>query len=105
VGDEAPDPGSTALLRAAAAVVLSVCLPRVATLVMFSTASLGRATGGLPRWLVVVTFAIGLFELVNVTLSTPTIFLVPAWIALVSVVLLVRHPAHAFELDEPTDGT
>ena len=104
VGDEAPDPGSTSLLRAAAAVVLSVFLPRVATLVMFSTASLGRATGGLPRWLVVVTFAIGLFELVNVTLSTPTIFLVPAWIALVSVVLLVRHPAHAFELDEPTDG-
>jgi hypothetical protein len=104
VGDEAPDPGSTSLLRAGAAVVLSVFLPRVATLVMFSTASLGRATGGLPRWLVVVTFAIGLFELVNVTLSTPTIFLVPAWIALVSVVLLVRHPAHAFELDEPTDA-
>jgi uncharacterized membrane protein len=104
VGDEAPDPGSTSLLRAAAAVVLSVFLPRVATLVMFSTASLGRATGGLPRWLVVVTFAIGLFELVNVTLSPPTIFLVPAWIALVSVVLLVRHPPHAFELDDPTDA-
>jgi len=104
VGDRAPDPGSTALLRSAAAVVLAVFLPRVATLVMFSTASLGRATGGLPGWLVLVTFAIGLFDLVNVTLSTPTIFLVPAWIALVSVVLLVRHPAHAFELDEPTDG-
>lgn len=100
VADKAPDPGSTSLLRSAAAVVLSVFLPRVATLVMFSTASLGRATGGLPRWLVVVTFVIGLFELVNVTLATPTVFLVPAWIALVSVVLLVRHPAHAFELDD-----
>ncbi len=100
VGDTAPDPGSTSLMRAAAAVVLSVFLPRVATLVMFSTASLGRATGGLPRWLVVITFLIGLFELVNVTVSTPTVFLVPAWIALVSVVLLVRHPAHAFELDD-----
>ena len=99
--DKAPDPGSTSLLRAAAAAVLSVFLPRVATLVMFSTASLGRATGGLPRWLVLVTFGIGLFELVNVTVATPTVFLVPAWIALVSVVLLVRHPAHAFELDEP----
>jgi len=101
IADKAPDPGSTSLLRAAAAVVLSVFLPRVATLVMFSTASLGRATGGLPRWLVLVTFGIGLFELVNVTVATPTVFLVPAWIALVSVVLLVRHPAHAFELDEP----
>jgi hypothetical protein len=99
--DKAPDPGATSLLRAAAAAVLSVFLPRVATLVMFSTASLGRATGGLPRWLVLVTFVIGLFELVNVTLATPTVFLVPAWIALVSVVLLVRHPAHAYELGDP----
>jgi hypothetical protein len=72
--------------------------------VMFSTASLGRATGGLPRWLVLVTFLIGVFELVNVTVATPTVFLVPAWIALVSVVLLVRHPAHAFELgDRPAE--
>jgi hypothetical protein len=105
VGGTAPDPGSVALLRAAAAVVLSVFLPRVATLVMFSTASLGRATGSLPRWLVLVTFVIGLVELVIVTVSTPTVFVVPAWIALVSVVLLVRRPAHAFELDEgPTEG-
>jgi len=102
VGDTAPDPRSTSLMRAAAAIVLSVFLPRVATLVMFSTASLGRATGGLPRWLVVITFVVGGFELVNVTVSTPTVFLVPVWIALVSIVLLVRHPAHAFELDEPS---
>lgn len=101
IADKAPDPGSTSLLRAAAAGVLSVFLPRVATLVMFSTASLGRATGALPRWLVRVTFGIGLFELLNVTVDTPTIFLVPAWIALVSVVLLVRRPAHAFELGAP----
>ena len=104
VGDEAPDPGATSLLRAAAAIVLSVFLPRVATLVMFSTASLGRATGGLPRWLVLVTFAVGVFELVNVTVATPTILLLPAWIALVSIVLLVRHPADAFELDGEPRG-
>jgi hypothetical protein len=101
VADTAPDPGATSLLRAGAAVVLSVFLPRIATLVMFSTASLARATGALPRWLVVLTFAVGLFELLNVTIVTPTIFVVPAWIALVSVVLLVRQPTHAFELDAP----
>lgn len=100
VGDTAPDPGSTALMRSAAAVVLSVFLPRVATLVMFSTATLARATGALPRWLVVITYLLGAFELVNVTVSTPTVFLVPAWIALVSVVLLVRHPTAAFELGD-----
>lgn len=103
-GAARPDPDAVLLLRATAAVVLSVFLPRIATLVMFSTASLGRATGGLPRWLIVVTFLIGVAELVNVTVSTPTVFLVPAWVALVSVVLLVRHPAHTFELDEEAEG-
>lgn len=92
VAGTAPEPGAAALLRAAAAGVLTVFLPRVAMLVMFSTAGLGRATGALPRWLVIATYAVGVFELVNVTVDTPTIFLVPAWIAVVSVVLLVRRP-------------
>jgi hypothetical protein len=100
VGDVAPEPGSTELLRAAAAVVLSVFLPRVATLVMFSTASLGRATGALPRWLVIATMVVGVVELVNVTISTPTVFLVPVWIGVVSVVLLVRRPTDAVDADD-----
>jgi hypothetical protein len=100
IGDKVPDPDTASLTRAAAAVVLSVFLPRIAMLVMFSTASLGRATGALPSWLVWLTYAVGVVELVNVTISTPTIYLLPAWIAVVSVVLLVRHPAHAFELDQ-----
>lgn len=93
-----PDPEAAALLRAAAAGVLSIFLPRIAMLVMFSTASLGRATGALPRWLVIATYAIGVFELVNVTVDAPTVFLVPAWIAVVSVVLLVRRPGEHLEL-------
>lgn len=102
VADKAPDPGAASLLRSAAAGVLTVVLPRVATLVMFSTASLARATRALPRWLVLLTYAVGVYELVNVTVDAPSIFLVPAWIALVSVVLLVRRPAHPFELDAAT---
>ena len=39
-----------------------------------------------------VTFVAGGYELVNVTLDAPTVYLMPAWIALVSVVLLVRRP-------------
>ncbi len=90
LGDKAPAPEAASLTRAAAAAVLAVFAPRVATLVMFSTASLGRATGALPRWLVWLTYALGVVELVNVTVSTPTIYLMPAWMALVSIVLLVR---------------
>jgi hypothetical protein len=77
----------------------------VATLVMFSTASLARATQTLPRWLVLATYVVGVYELVNVTIDTPSIYVVPAWIALVSVVLLVRRPARPFELSGATPGT
>lgn len=98
VGDTAPDPGAAALTRSAAAIVLSVFAPRIATLVMFSTASLGRATGAFPGWLIWGTYAVGVIELLNVSFATPTVYLVPAWIAVVSVVLLVRRPPNGFEL-------
>jgi hypothetical protein len=104
IGDTVPDPGSTAMLRAAAAAVLSVILPRMATLVMLSTGSLARATGALPRWLVAITFVVAVFEFVNVTVATPTVYVLPAWIAVVSVVLLVRPPAGGFRLASPAVG-
>jgi hypothetical protein len=98
VGDRQPDPAAVSLTRAGAAVVLSVFSPRIATLVMLSTAGLARATGALPTWLVWLTYAIGLVEFVNVSIATPNVFVLPAWIAVVSVVLLVRRPPQGFEL-------
>jgi len=99
VGDKVPSPDAASLTRSTAAIVLAVFAPRIATLVMLSTASLGRATNALPRWLVWLTYGLAIVELVNVTLSTPTIYVMPGWIALVSVVLLVRRPADAFDLE------
>lgn len=99
IGERTPDPAAVSVTRAAAAVVLSVFAPRITTLVMFSTASLGRATGALPNWLIVVTYVIGVVEFVNVNFATPIVYLMPAWIALVSIVLLVRRPPHGFELE------
>lgn len=98
--ERAPDPGAAALTRSAAAVLFSVFAPRIATLVMFSTASLGRVTGALPRWLVWATFVLGVFEFVNVTVSRSTLYSVPVWIAVVSVVLLVREPPTGFALEQ-----
>jgi hypothetical protein len=97
VSGKLPDPGAASMSRAAAAVMLSVFAPRIATLVMFSTASLGRVTGALPRWLVWLTFVLGTAAFVNITLSGPGLYAVPAWIALVSVVLLVRRPGDGYE--------
>lgn len=92
VSGHAPDPGAAALFRALATVELGVFAARIATLVMFSTASLSLRTGALPRWLVIVTYLVGVAEFVNVTLSSPALYVFPAWIALVSIVLLVRRP-------------
>jgi len=105
IGGRTPAPDSVALSRAAAAVVLSVFTPRVATLVMFATASLGRATGALPRWLVWLTYAVGIAEFVNVTIAAPAIYVVPAWVALVSVVLLLRQPPHGFDLEADAESS
>ncbi|MCU0261280.1 MAG: hypothetical protein MUE78_09695 [Ilumatobacteraceae bacterium] len=101
VGDTAPSPDATQLTRAGADIVMSVFAPRIATLVMFATAGLARATGALPRWLIVLTYVVGVVEFVNVTITPPTIYIVTAWIALVSIVLLVRPPSHGFELAAP----
>ena len=103
VGGRAPAADAVALTRAAAAVVLSVFAPRIATLVMFATASLGRATGALPSWLVWLTYAVGAAEFVNVTISVTTLYVVPGWVAVVSIVLLVRPPPHGFELEPGND--
>lgn len=61
--------------------MLSVFAPRMATLVLFSTAALARRTGALPRWLIVVTYIVGVAEFVNVTISAPTVYVFPARIA------------------------
>lgn len=102
VGDKRPGPDVVSLSRAGAAVVYSVFAPRIATLLMFSTANLGRATGALPRWLIWLTYGIGVAGFVDVTVGTPTIYLTPAWIALISVVLLIRRTPSDFELGGPT---
>ncbi len=98
VGGKAPDPGAASMTRAFAASILSVFAPRVTALVMLSTASLGRQTGALPRWLVLVSYAVGVGEFVNFTIREPSIYVFPAWIAVVSVVLLVRRPPRGFHL-------
>ncbi len=88
--DQPVDPGAAAMFRSLAVIVLSVFTARVATLVMFSLATLARQTGALPRWAVAVTYLLGVVEFVNVTLAEPRLYVFPAWIAFVSVLLLVR---------------
>lgn len=95
LGGPTPEPEDVGMTRALAVSLLAVFAPRAATLVILSTAALGRVTRALPRWLVWLSYVVGIAEFVNVAVSTPTVYIFPAWIALVSVVLLVRRPTLA----------
>jgi hypothetical protein len=95
IGGMEVEAGSAALLRSFARVMLGVFASRVAALVVLSTSTLGLRTGALPRWLVLVGYLAGVGILLNVTFFTPSVYAFPAWIAVVSVVLLIRRtPQH-----------
>lgn len=87
------DPGAAAMTRNFAYVTLGVFTPRIAALFVFSSSTLGLRTGVLPRWLAILGYMLGIFLLVDVTISTPSVYAFPIWIALVSIVLVFhRHP-------------
>jgi hypothetical protein len=95
VGKQVPDPGATSMSRAVAAVVLSMFAPRVATLVILSAASLCRSSHAVPMWVIVVSYILGIAAFVDVTVSEPALIIFPAWMVMISVVLLIRRSAVA----------
>jgi hypothetical protein len=90
-GGQVPDPGAAQLARATGVAILVGFTPRVATLIMFTSATLSRRAQALPRWMIVLTYLVGVVEFVNVTVAEPVLYVFPAWVALVSTVLLLRH--------------
>jgi hypothetical protein len=43
-----------------------------------------------PPWLVLVTYIVGIAEFVDFAISRPTFYVFPAWIAVVSIMMLIR---------------
>jgi hypothetical protein len=94
VGGVVPEPGAASMSQGVSSIILTLFVPKLATLVILSASSLGLRTGALPRWLVVVSYAVGIGSFVTFTVSQPMVYVMPAWIAVVSVVMLVhRAPA------------
>lgn len=90
VGGSVTEPESASMARALGVAVLIGVVPKLQAVFMFSTGTLGLRTGTLPRWLVVVTILSGAGLLINISFFTPSVYVFPAWVALVSIVLLVR---------------
>ncbi|MDH4280055.1 MAG: hypothetical protein OEW83_18440 [Acidimicrobiia bacterium] len=88
----AVDPDTVAMSRILARIVLGVFAPRIGSLFIFSLSTLALRTEALPRWLILVSYAVGVAMFLNVTMASPNVYVFPAWMALVSVVLLFHPP-------------
>ena len=56
---------------------------------MIVTSTIGLRTGTLPRWLVLAGYVIALILLIAVSFFRLSVLLFPAWVAAVSIVILV----------------
>jgi hypothetical protein len=65
---------------------------RAAGMYMITTTGLASAAGMLPRPLAVVSYLLAVFLLVSVTFHPAILLVFPAWVLMVSTVLLVRRP-------------
>jgi len=89
----APSPDVAVLSRALAYTLLYVYAARVAAVFMVVVSTVGRRTRTIPPWLVVAGYAIALVLLLSVSFFKPVVFLFPAWVAAVSLVILVGRGA------------
>jgi hypothetical protein len=89
VGGQILDPGAAAMSRSIGVVILAGLATRIQGLFLFAVAALGLRTQAFPRWLVWLSYAIGLVLIIDITLTQPSIYIFPTWVALVSIALLV----------------
>lgn len=78
------------LFRSMGAAILAVHAPRLASVFVLATSTLGRRTKAFPRWLTAMGLVMAVLMIVNYTVSEVMPFLFPAWVALVSAAILVR---------------
>jgi len=88
-----PTAAESDLLRALAYTLMFGFASRAAALFMLSTATVGLRTGAFPRWFALVGYVVGIALLVTVSFFDWIILALPAWVAFVSVVILVRERA------------
>lgn len=102
--DRVADLEASRVMGAAGSAVLSLHAPRLAAVFIIATSRLGDRTGALPRWLTLIGYLVGLVMIVNFTVSDPMPFFFPAWVALMSLVLLVRGRALPAPAPSAEDG-
>jgi hypothetical protein len=65
---------------------------RAAGMYMIATTGLARSAGLMPRWLALLSYLAAAFLLISVTFHPSILMVFPAWVLVVSTLLLVRRP-------------
>ncbi len=76
---------------------------RMAAVYMLSIGTLWTRTGVVPRWLVIVTYAVGLGFLLFAGILREARFIFPVWVLLVSIYILVLNYRLTQEQDDEPD--
>jgi hypothetical protein len=63
---------------------------RMGAMFVFSTSGIGKQTGVLPRWLVLLGYAVGLVMLLSASFNRALIFVFPVWTLLISVIIFIH---------------
>ncbi len=87
-----PGPDVARALNSVGYTLLFVYGVRAAGLYMLTTTGLASAAGVLPRPLVILSYVVAALLLVSTTFHPAVLLAFPAWVLMVSIVLLVRRP-------------
>lgn len=88
--DVVPGAGTVAMSQAAGITMASIVATRLEAVFIISTTTVGRLSAVFPRWLVVVGYVVGLILLLMPVPNVVLTWVFPVWVALVSVMLLIR---------------
>jgi hypothetical protein len=88
-GSPAPSPDTVVFERGLAYAFLYVYGVRAAAVFMIVISTIGLRTSALPRWLAFIGYAIALVLLFSISYFKAFVLLFPAWVAAVSIVILV----------------
>jgi hypothetical protein len=84
------DPGVARVLPALGNTLLFFFAMRMAATFVFTTSNIGRSTGVLPTWFVLIGFGVGLFLLLSATFNEVLVLVFPIWVLALSVLLVLR---------------
>jgi hypothetical protein len=90
-GAQSSDP-AYAFGRALAATLFFVFAVKMAAVFMLVSSNIGRRTGFLPRWFIGIGVISAIVMLLSVGFFEPLALIFPAWVAVVSILLLRAHP-------------